>query len=89
MHADRLRPSPAVRASISTDGLVLLDASGGFVWSSNQVGARIWQLIEQRRSGAEIALQLAGDYGIAHERARGDVAAFVAALVERGLLVQD
>src|SRR5207247_3060676 len=43
MNADRFRASPAVRASVSTDGLVLLDVEGGLVLASNPVGARIWQ----------------------------------------------
>ena len=59
MHQNPLRPAPTVRASISDDGLVLLDLAGGLVLSSNVVGGRIWQLIEQRRTPEEIARQLA------------------------------
>jgi hypothetical protein len=82
----RLRPSPAVRASVSADGLILLDVDGGLVLSSNLVGARIWQLIEQQRTPREIAQQLAGDYAVPVERARQDVDAFVADLTSRGLV---
>jgi hypothetical protein len=86
---DRYHPSPAVKASISSDGLVLLDVTGGLVLSSNDVGARIWQLIEQRRAQAEIARALAGEYAIPLDRASRDVATFVAALVARGLVIAD
>lgn len=86
MHSRALRPSPAVRASISDDGLVLLDLDGGLVLASNVVGGRIWTLIEQQRTPAEIALQLVLDYSITEERALHDVTAFIAALRGRGLV---
>jgi len=89
MDAGRVRTSPLVRASISDDGLVLLDVGGGLVLASNAVGARIWQLIEQGRTPQDIARQLADDYGVALDRAGGDVAAFVSALVDRGLVTQE
>jgi hypothetical protein len=75
-----------VTASISDDGLVLLDTKGGLVLASNVIGARIWQLLEERRSRADIARQLAAEYAIAFDRAEGDVAAFIAALMTRGLV---
>lgn len=85
----RFQPSPAVKASISGDGLVLLDVDGGLVLASNLVGARIWQLLERRHGGTDIARQLAGEYAIPLDRAERDVAAFVTALIARGLVVAD
>lgn len=82
-----LRTSPAVRASVSTDGLVLLDVRGGVVLASNPVGARIWQLVEHGRSASQIAWQLAENYGVGVERVRRDVDLFLAALIARGLLI--
>ena len=86
MHQNPLRPAPTVRASISDDGLVLLDLAGGLVLSSNVVGGRIWHLIEQRRTPEEIARQLAVEYGIPERRADTDVSSFVATLLARGLV---
>lgn len=85
----RLRPSLEVRASISSDGLVLLDLNGGLVLASNLVGARIWQLIEQQCSSHEISRRLVAEYGVSDDRALGDVAAFIAALVARRLVTED
>jgi len=84
-----LHPSPAVRASVSGDGLVLLDLAGGLVFSSNQVGARIWQRIEEGQPARDIARQLADDYAVPLDRAQHDVAAFVADLIARGLVTAD
>jgi hypothetical protein len=89
MERDRFRASPAVRASVSADGLVLLDVKGGLVLASNPVGARIWQLIEQQRTRAEIVRQLVADYEIQVECAHRDVGTFVAALVARGLVTEE
>ena len=88
MNSHRFRPSPAVRASISPDGLVLLDVAAGAVFAANPVGARIWQLLDEQRTTPEIVRQLVRDYDVAADRAEGDVAAFVAALVARGLLTE-
>jgi len=85
----RLRPSLAVRASVSSDGLILLDVDGGLVLSANAVGARIWQLIEQQRTHDEIAQQLVDDYAVPVERARLDVNAFVTDLIARRLVSEE
>jgi hypothetical protein len=79
----------AVRASISNDGLVLLDVHGGVVLASNAIGARIWQLIESRLDGVEIASRLALEYDVPAERAQHDVAGFLAALEARGLVTAE
>jgi len=89
MNAYRLRVSPTVRASISPDGLVLLDVQGGMLLASNPIGARVWELLEQQRSRAEIAGHLVADYDISFERAERDVAAFIADLAARGLVIED
>ncbi len=82
----RFQISDAVRASISNDGLVLLDLRGGVVLASNSIGARIWQLAESRLDCREIASRLARDYGLSIDRAEHDVTAFMAALEARGLV---
>ena len=86
MDPDRFHVSPSARASLSGDGLVLLDVHGGLMLASNTIGAQIWQLLEQGRTRPEIARQLADDYGVLPDRVLRDVEAFVAALLDRGLL---
>ncbi|HLG56581.1 MAG TPA: PqqD family protein [Vicinamibacterales bacterium] len=82
----RIEPSPLARASVSPDGLILLDVRGGVLLASNSIGARIWQLIEQQHTVAEIARQLVADYDVPAARAEHDVTTFVAALADRGLI---
>jgi hypothetical protein len=89
MDATCFRASSFVRASVSTDGLVLLDVDGGLVLASNPIGARIWQFIEQRCTRVEIAQRLAADYDIPIERAHRDVGGFIDALRMRGLVREE
>ena len=86
MTLDRVCVSPLVRGSISSDGLVLLDVTGGCLLASNIVGARIWRLIEEQHTVSDIAHSIAGEFDIALDRATADVEAFVAALCARGLV---
>jgi hypothetical protein len=85
----RLRISPAVRASTSDAGLVLLDVASGLVFAANGVGARIWQLLEQRCSRDEIVRQLTTDCDAPIDRVGSDLDAFVDALRARGLVTDD
>jgi Coenzyme PQQ synthesis protein D (PqqD) len=88
MSSDRFRVSASVRASISEDGLVLLDVQGGVVLASNPIGARIWQLVDGQLTSLEIAHQIAAEYDVSLERAHHDVDAFVQALAARGLVIE-
>jgi hypothetical protein len=89
MDATCFRASSFVRASVSPDGLVLLDVDGGLVLASNPIGARIWQYIEQRCTRVEIAQRLAADYDIPLARADADVRGFLDALTVRGLVREE
>lgn len=89
MDDQAFRLSPLVRASVSADGLVLLDVRGGVLLASNSVGARIWQLLEQHRTAVDIARHVADEYAITREQADRDVAAFVDGLSARRLIVPE
>lgn len=86
MSSTPLLISQRVRASISSDGLVLLDLAGGLVLSANHVGARIWQLLDARTPLDDLARRLAVEYDVTLDRASRDLDAFVSALAARGLV---
>ena len=81
--------SPTVRASITGDGLVLLDVRSGQLLTANAVGAEIWRLAQARRTSQEIAGRLAERYGISLALAHRDVVAFLGTLLSRGLLAEE
>ena len=89
MTATRDRVSPSVRASVSPDGLVLLDIQSGAVLASNHIGGRIWQLLTEHRTRAEIASGIAAEYDVGLDRAENDVASFINMLAARGLVTHE
>ena len=65
----------------------MLDAEGRKLRGLNRTGARIWELIDGRRSLAEIASRIAAEFQVTPERALQDVAPFVSQLAQRRLLM--
>lgn len=82
----RVRTSRDVRASIHPNGIVLLNISGGTVYTSNAVGARIWQGIEAQSTPEAIAARVSDEFDVPCDRALDDVARFIANLAGIGLL---
>ncbi len=65
---------------------VLLDPSEGVVFVLNEVGLRIWSLLDEPQPPAELARQICEEYSVPPEQVTGDVTAFLEALQERGLV---
>lgn len=68
--------------------LVPVHGGGGedSIYTLNDVGAAIWQLIEPHRDAAEIGRLLAEEFDVSVEKATEDVAAFLALLADKGLI---
>jgi hypothetical protein len=80
-------PSPSVRESNGSDGAVLLDIQQGICFSLNPVGAKIWELIKERKSTDDIIAILVKDFDAPVEQIRSDVVEFAALLKQNGLLL--
>ena len=52
----------------------------------NEVGGRVWALVDGRQDVAAIAAEVAGEFDVSPEQASADVQAFLAELLERGLV---
>ena len=59
------------------------------MFSLNEVGGRIWALLEQGRTSEEISAALCTEYDVTAEEARRDVASFLASLAEAGAVEQE
>jgi hypothetical protein len=75
-----------VAASVHDRRIVLLHIPSGTVFTSNHVGARIWQLAEHATPVADIAATLCREYHVAPDIAMTHTARFLAALVDHQLL---
>jgi hypothetical protein len=78
--------SPDCKVSLNQDGAVFLHTAKGIVYTSNGIGARIWQGLQDRQSVDEISAQIAVDYGVPGERVRQDAVHFLAELESQGFL---
>ncbi len=66
---------------------VLLDPAGRMLRGLNETGARIWALIDGKRSVAEIATVISREFDVPLVTAQADVAGFISLLVGHGLVV--
>ncbi|MGE0525915.1 MAG: PqqD family protein [Bdellovibrionales bacterium] len=65
---------------------VLMDLANGNYYGLNETGTRIWQAVKAGRTEAQIAEDLAADYGINANEALADVREFCALLQSENLL---
>ena len=83
------RVAPDVRASLHSEGVVLIDARRGTVFSANRVGAMIWNAAAERWTLNRIAESISNEFDIPTQAAQDDAAEFVAQLAKEGLLVPE
>jgi hypothetical protein len=93
---DRLGPSPLgfriapdVKASLHSDGMVLIHHSRGTVFSANRVGAAIWNGAAERWSLDRVAGSISKEFAVPAQTAQQDTLEFLAQLASEGLLVSD
>ncbi|MGE5618857.1 MAG: pyrroloquinoline quinone biosynthesis peptide chaperone PqqD [Sphingomonadaceae bacterium] len=66
---------------------VLLSAKSENYYSLNEVGTRIWELIDGQATAGEIASRIAEEYDAPAEQVEQDVVALLHELREQGLVV--
>jgi len=92
MTAQAIRDEDLISRNISVvgadaaDEAILIDIDSGYFFQLNKSAARIWTLVEQPRSFADVCAALQTRFAIAPETCRNDVAGFVADMQDRGLL---
>ena len=83
---DVVAHTPGVVSRMVDGEAVLVDPKKGMVRVLNPAGARIWEMIDGRRTVADLAADIAAEYGIEVARAEADTIAFCEDLVRRGVL---
>lgn len=82
----RYSAQAGVSASSHADGLVLLNANDGRVFTANLIAAQIWEGVLSGLSVESIAAEIANRYQMDPSDAERDVAAFLSDLCRRRLL---
>ena len=57
-----------------------------FIYTANDLGSRIFQLLDGRRNGREIARMVSEEFDVQEPRALEDIARFLEDLVKSGLV---
>jgi hypothetical protein len=78
--------NPEAVRSFHDDGVVILHAGNGRLFTSNETGARIWRGIEQRLPLETIASEISNAYQIARTTAREHTLGFMAVLEQQSLI---
>lgn len=76
----------AVAASIHDRGVLLLHVPSGMLFTSNRVGARIWEHLERNTPARAIAEALSREYRVAFDTAMTSTKRFLAELAAHGLI---
>jgi hypothetical protein len=85
--SDKLGIPPQVMARLVGEEIVILDLAAGTYFGLDPVGARIWQLMGEGRTLAEICATMLEEYEVEREQLEVDVLRLAAELLERGLVV--
>jgi hypothetical protein len=78
--------SSNARVSLGQNGAVFLHARSGIVFTSNHIGARIWQGLLDCEGAEAISARISQEAGIPHDIVRRDTVQFVAELKTHGFL---
>jgi hypothetical protein len=84
--SDRAQIQPQVIARQVGDETVMLDLANGMYFSLDAIGARIWQLLGEGRTLAEICAAITVEYEVARDVIERDVLNLVEELAAHGLL---
>ncbi len=68
---------------------VMMDIMTGKYYNLGDIGGRIWELLEESMTLQTLVEKLTAEYDVAPEQCKTDIQPFLAALVERGLLIAD
>lgn len=82
----RPEQNPDTAARTIDDAMYVLDPETSRLHAFNEVGARIWELLDGRRDLAAIAALIAAEYQADPAVIEADVLEFAALLDEKGLI---
>ena len=68
------------------DGFVLLNAANGEYYGLNELGSRIWELLQSGQSAVELTATLRQEYDVSEQQLSQDVGKFLEVLQAKGLV---
>jgi hypothetical protein len=74
-----------VSADLSGEAAIL-NLESGIYYGLNEVGARIWKLVQESKTVNEIKDTLVGEYDVESDQCEADLFALLAELLSKGLI---
>ena len=68
------------------DGTVIINPEHGDVKVLNDVGARVWELVDGHRSIGQIAREINRDYEVSLDDANADLMSYLEVMIDQGLM---
>ena len=68
---------------------VMMDIATGKYYNLGETGGRIWDLLEQPATLADLIRTLTSEYEVSAEQCKADVLSFLQQLADRGLLITE
>jgi hypothetical protein len=87
-YGDRVTISPDATVSLSQNGAVFLHARSGIVFTSNHIGATIWQGLLGGEGLESITGRISRENGLAQDQVRQDATDFIGELETQGFLIR-
>lgn len=85
---DRYHQLPQVVSARAGDATVLMDRKRGTYFTLNEVGGRVWELVCEGATGAEVVERLLGEYDVPTPQLEQDVTTTLRRLIDDRLLAQ-
>lgn len=82
----RVFPSEEVLFRELDGEAVMLDLESERYFGLDEVGTRIWQLLDEHHEVETVVAQMLEEYDVEEERLRADMAALIAELLDAGLI---
>lgn len=83
---DRVAVHPSVITRELSGETVLLNLESGVYYGLDVVGTRVWQLLQQGATIADVCAVLVEEFDVEHDVVREDVSRLVAELREKGIV---
>jgi hypothetical protein len=84
--SDRVTIPPEVMARAVGEETVILDLASGTYYGLDQVGTRIWELMVEGKTLAEICDRMLDEYEVSREELERDTIRLAQELAEQGLI---
>jgi hypothetical protein len=87
-HGNWVTISPDATVSLGQNGAVFLHARSGIVFTSNHIGARIWQGLLGGEGVETISERISQENGVGQDQVRHDATEFIGELETHGFLIR-